>query len=158
MPILYTQMNAKKKIADLVDKKASHDSADLEQAGREFLHELRGLVVFRQLEKSPKALMTPREQFFLQQNLQLKLETARRSLLVGNKSSQKALFVSSLKESIDWLTEFFDKDDSHVAQTIEELMALQTMTISTDMPDISTSIKVLRSYQQELEKQHGVNP
>ncbi len=149
LPILYTQVNTKKKIADLVDKKASHDSADLEQAGKDFLHELRALVVFRKLDKSPKALMTPKEQFFLQQNLQLKLETARRSLLLG----QKTLFVESLTEAAQWLTEFFDPESSAIKQTIEELHTLKKMNITGTMPDISKSIKLLRAYQKELEQQ-----
>jgi len=150
LPVKYTQLNTKEKIAALIDKKASHDAADLEQAGKDFLHELRGLVVFRQLDESPKALMTPDQLFFLQQNLQLKLETARRALLMA----QQALFVASLNEAIQWLQEFFDLEISQVRQAIEELKTLQAMTITTKMPDISASIKVLRSYQNVLEKQH----
>ncbi len=153
LPIKYTHLNTKEKIAALVEKKASHDAADLQQAGKDFLHELRGLVVFRQLDESPEALMTPAQQFFLQQNLQLKLETARRSLLMG----QQALFVQSLKESAQWLQEFFDLEISQVRQAIAEVKALQAMTITSDMPNISGSIKVLRSYQNELDKQHEAN-
>lgn len=152
LPIVYAQVNTKEKIADLIDKKASHDSADLEQAGKDFLHELRGLVVFRKLDKSPKALMTPEQQFFLQQNLQLKLESARRLLLSG----QKSLFEASLIEAVQWLQKFFDLQNLQVKLTIEELQSLQKMTITSNMPDISNSIKVLRSYQNELEKQQEV--
>ncbi len=153
LPIKYTQLNTKDKIAALVEKKASHDADDLQQAGKDFLHELRGLVVFRQLDESPKALMTPTQQFFLLQNMQLKLETARRSLLMG----QQALFTQSLEESVQWLQEFFDLEVSQVRQAVEELKSLQMMTITHKMPDISGSIKVLRSYQDELDKQHEAN-
>ncbi len=153
LPVQYTQVNTKKKIADLIDKKASHDSADLEQAGKDFLHELRGLIVFRKLETTPKALMTPAQQFFLQQNCQLKLETARRSLLSGHKT----LFEESLNEAVQLLQEFFDLESSQVRQIIEELQNLQKMTITSDLPDISTSIKILRAYQNELEKQQEVS-
>jgi uncharacterized protein HemX len=149
LPIKYTQVNSKEKIAALIEKKASHDAADLQQAGRDFLHELRSLVALRQLEERPKALMTPKEQFFLQQNLQLKLETARRSLLMG----QTTLFVNSIDEAVQWLEAFFDLEVSQVRQAVEELKTLQSMTITNTMPDISGSIKVLRSYQKELEKQ-----
>jgi len=152
LPVLFTQVNTKQKIADLVDKKASHDSVDLQQAGREFLHELRSLVVFHKLEKSPKALMTPAQQFFLQQNLQLKLETARRSLLLG----QKTLYADSIHEAIQWLEDFFDLQNSAVKHTIEELQGLAKMTISSDFPDISGSIKTLRAYQKILEQQQEV--
>ncbi|WP_198262463.1 uroporphyrinogen-III C-methyltransferase [sulfur-oxidizing endosymbiont of Gigantopelta aegis] len=149
LPIKYTQVNSKEKIAALKEKQASHDAADLQQAGREFLHELRSLVALRQLGEKPKALMTPKEQFFLQQNLQLKLETARRSLLMG----QQDLFIDSTKEAVQWLETFFDLETPQVKQAVAELKALQGMTISSTMPDISGSIKVLRSYQKELEKQ-----
>lgn len=152
LPIKYTQVNTKKKIDALIEKKASHDAKDLEQASKDFLHELRGLVVFRKMNESPKPLMTPEQQFFLQQNLQLKLETARRSLLLG----QQGLYNESLDEAIQWLEQFFDVEIPQVTQTIAELKALQSQSISTDMPDISSSIKVLRSYQKELEKQQEV--
>lgn len=149
LPIKYTQLNTKDKINALIDKKASHDAGDIEQAGKDFLHELRGLIVFRKLDETPKALMTPKQQFFLQQNLQLKLETARRSLLMG----QQNLFTRSLNESSQWLQDFFDLEIPQVRQTIEELKTLQSMTITSTMPDVSGSIKVLRAYQNELEKQ-----
>lgn len=149
LPIKYTQVNTKKKIDALIEKKASHDAKDLEQVSKEFLHELRGLVVFRKMDESPKPLMTPEQEFFLQQNLQLKLETARRALLMG----QQALFHDSLSEAIQWLEQFFDVEIAQVEQTIVELKALLGMTISSDVPDISASIKILRRYQDELEKQ-----
>jgi len=52
---------------------------------------------------------------------------------------------------------FFDLESSQVRQIIEELQNLQKMTITSDLPDISTSIKVLRAYQNELEKQQEVS-
>ncbi|MCW8929845.1 MAG: uroporphyrinogen-III C-methyltransferase [Gammaproteobacteria bacterium] len=152
LPIKYTQLNTKDKINALIEKKASHDASDMKQAGKDFLQELRGLVVYRVLDETPKALMTPKQQFFLQQNLQLKLETARRSLLMG----QQKLFAESVAEANQWLQEFFDLEVPQVKQTIEELNTLQGMTITSNMPDVSGSIKVLRSYQNELEKQHEV--
>ena len=153
LPIKYTQLNTKDKIDALIEKKASHDASDLEQAGKDFLRELRGLVVFRQMDEVPKALMTPDQQFFLQQNLQLKLETARRALLMG----QQALFADSLNEAAQWLQDFFDLDVPQVRQAIEELKTLQGMSLTTNMPDVSGSIKVLRSYHNELEKQQEAN-
>jgi len=152
LPIKFTQVNTKKKIDALIEKKASHDARDLEQASKDFLHELRGLVVFRKMDESPKPLMTPEQEFFLQQNLQLKLETARRSLLLG----QAGLYRDSLNEAIQWLEQFFDAEIALVQQTIAELKALQGMNISSDLPDISSSIKILRAYQNELEKQQEV--
>lgn len=149
LPIKYTQVNTKQKVATLAEKKASQDAGTLEQASKEFLQELRTLVVFRQLNEKPKPLMTPKQKFFLQQNLQLKLETARRALLMG----QQTLFSDSLQEAIGWLQEYFDTEVPQVQQVLDELVKLQKMTITSTMPDISRSIKVLRSYQNEFEKQ-----
>ncbi len=153
LPVKYTQINTKKKIEALIDKKASHDAGNLEQASKDFLHELRGLVVIRKLDETPKPLMTPEQQFFLQQNLQLKLETARNVLLTAQDAGHQALFDENLNEAIQWLQNFFDLEVAIVRQTIEELNTLKSMTITSAMPDISGSIKVLRSYQKELEKQ-----
>jgi len=152
LPIKYTQLNTKKKIDDLTEKNASHDAGNLEQASKDFLHELRGLVVFRKIDEPQKPLMTPNQQFFLQQNLQLKLETARLALLSG----QRNLFDESLLEATQWLQSFFDMEVALVGQTIAELKALQKMNITSALPDISGSIKVLRVYQETLEKRHEV--
>ncbi len=147
LPIKYTQIDSKQKVATMVEKKAAEDKAGLKQASKVFLHELRSLVVFRKLDKKPEPLMTPEQQFFLQQNLQLKLETARTALLMG----QKALFRDSLQEAISWLKQYFDSDVRQVNQTLQELNRLQKMNIISTMPDISRSIKMLRRYQHELE-------
>ena len=149
LPIKYSQIDTRKKIDDLIEKKASHDAEDLKQVSKDFLHELRSLVVFRKLNETPKPLLTPEQQFFLQQNLQLKLETARRSLLAGHQS----LYAESLNEAEQWLETFFDTEVGRVQQNVAELKALQAMTITSELPDISSSIKVLRKYQQEIEKQ-----
>jgi uncharacterized protein HemX len=149
LPIKFTQVNTKKKIDDLIEKKGAHDAETLSQASKDFLRELRGLVVIRKMNETPKPLMSPEHQFFLQQNLQLKLETARRALLMG----QQQLYKNSLNEAIQWLQEYFDGEAAGVNQTIQELKALETMTISSELPDISGSIKVLRAYQRAIEKQ-----
>ncbi len=149
LPIKYSQVNTRQKVKSMIEKKASQDAADLEQASKEFLHELRGLVVFRKLNETPKPLMTPEQQFFLQQNLQLKLETARSALLLG----QQALFSESLQEAVSWMQAYFDTGAAQVKETIEELTTLQKMHIISQMPDISRSIKELRGYQSQLEQQ-----
>ncbi len=153
LPIKYSQVDSKKKVADLVEKKTAEDKVTVEQASKAFLKELRSLVVFRKRDEKPKPLMTPKEQFFLQQNLQLKLETARRALLMG----QQSLFSDSLQEAVQWLQNYFDTEVPRVSQTLNELAKLQKMHITSTMPDISRSIKLLRSYQKELEKQQEGN-
>ncbi len=158
LPINYTQVNTKQKIDALIEKKASHDAANLKQASKDFLRELRKLVVVRKLNETPKPLMTPEQQFFLQQNLQLKLETARSALLSNGLSrqglsGQQDLFNESLLQASQWLQDFFDLQAAQVRQTAAELETLQDMDITFSRPDISGSLKVLRSYQKELAKQ-----
>lgn len=153
LPIKYTQINTKEKIAALIEKKASHDAKNLQQASKDFLHELRSLVVLRKMNETPKPLMSPDEKFFLQQNMQLKLETARAALLAG----KQTIFSQTLNEAALWLERFFDVEVTQAAQILEELKSLEKMNISTKLPDISASINVLRVYQKELETQQEVN-
>ena len=147
LPVHYTQMNAEEKAAQIAADKATHDAGNFAQAGKDFLKELQKLVILRQTNKPAQPMITPREQFFLQQNLQLKLETARYALLSG----KQGLYSNSLEEAIHWLETYYDIHVNRVALMIEGLKSLQEATIAApSLPNISHSINLLRAYQKEI--------
>jgi uroporphyrin-3 C-methyltransferase len=151
LPVNYTQSGSKEKVDQLAENKtvAVAEAGKVEQASKEFLEELKKLIILRQRNKPAQPMITPKEQFFLKQNLQLKLETARYALLSG----KQELYTDSIRDAIDWLETYYDSEVRQVSFMIAELKSLLKKNIITPvLPNISHSINLLRAYQIEIGK------
>jgi uroporphyrin-3 C-methyltransferase len=95
--------------------------------------QIRSLVVIRHKQDGSAAVLVPEQRYFLYQNLKLKLETARFALLRYDVS----LFRDSLESAVDWLHEYFVGSERDAM--LKSLKALQTVSISQELPDISGS-------------------
>jgi uroporphyrin-3 C-methyltransferase len=119
---------------------------------REFLHSLwadiRSLVTIRHQEagRSPEPLLAPEQGYFLRQNLQLKLETARLALLKGD----GALYETALAETGAWLTEYFDTDAAPVRAVLDTLEGLRGVKVDRELPDISDALRRLREVRTSI--------
>ncbi len=147
LPVNFTQFEAGEKAEKITEKPLSNDVGNLQRAGQELLKELQSLVILRQTNKPAQPMITPKEQFFLQQNLQLKLEMARYALL----ADKPQLYAESLQAAIDWLETYFDQHASEVSLMTEGLRSLlETDITPIVLPHISHSISLLRAYEKEL--------
>ncbi len=115
--------------------------------------DIRSLVTIRQHEAAgaPSPLLAPRERYFLYQNLQLKLETARLALLEGNPK----VYGSALKEAEKWLNSFFAEEATATRGAIETLNELQGVAVSPELPEISDSLRVLNRVRDRLSGDGG---
>jgi len=109
------------------------------------------LVVVRHHEMPVATLLTADQQYFVRQNLQFQLETARFAILRGD----DVLYRQSLQSAQKWLAEYFDKKDSLVEKGLQMLQVLYSAKISPDLPDISASLQML---QQRQKKDSGEKP
>ncbi|NOY72698.1 MAG: hypothetical protein GXP14_10030 [Gammaproteobacteria bacterium] len=91
-------------------------------------------------------LLPPEHAFFLQQNLQLKLESARLALL----RQDDANFHSSIAAARDWTQRYFDAKDDTTQQFIKDLNSLDALKLDPTLPDISNSLRVLREIKPSL--------
>lgn len=114
--------------------------------GKDFGQWVKSLVVIRHGRKDVKPLLAAEEAFFLRQNLQLKLETARLALLERNTTTYQA----ALNEAAAWLREYFDNDAPAVNSALESIESLASLNISPPLPDISDSLRVLRDIRSNL--------
>ena len=64
-------------------------------------------------------MLPPSQQYFLYQNLQLQLETARLALL----RQETIIFHSSLETAVEWINNFFDTEET--TASVEESPATQ---------------------------------
>ena len=103
--------------------------------------EVKSLVVVRRQAPKDIALLAPQSQYLLRQNLRLKLETARLSLLSG----RQVIFHDSLATAEKWLQRYFVGAERDALLTI--ISALKSQSINQALPDISASSRWLQQYQ-----------
>ena len=87
-----------------------------------------------------EALLAPQQEYFLRQNLQLRLAAARAALL----ERDNAAFQSSVKLTRMWLETYFNSGDIGVKAAINSLAQMQQQQINPPLPDISASLALLR--------------
>lgn len=101
-------------------------------------------------ENAP-ALMAPDQSFFLVQNLQLQLRSARLALLNGNAQT----YQHALSGSRDWINKYFDTDDSAVSGVLDDLSELSHVKIDWQAPDLSGGLKTLHRIMDRNENGQG---
>ena len=112
-------------------------TALIRQAGSELAH----LVDFRRGEVEVKRILPPNEEYFLRQNLVLKLQIAQMALLEGNGK----VFQSALQEARQWVSDSFDEGNPGTAAMLESITRLSAAEVTVELPDISGSQKAARS-------------
>jgi len=111
------------------------------EAISEIWTQVRSLVVIRQQQDAPAAVLIPEQRYFLYQNLRLQLETARFAALSGH----QRMFEQSLQSAISWLEQYFVGDQRDAM--LVSLMDMQKQTISVETPDISGSLLWLKGFE-----------
>lgn len=123
--------------------------AMLERAGAR----LASLVEYRSEGQKIRPVLPPEEDYYLRQNLILKLQLAQLALLRG----EKEVYAASLAEARAWVLDNFQTDDRVTQAMIEGLDNLASIDISRDMPNVTDSLREVRallaSFHQAEDKQ-----
>ena len=104
------------------------------------------LVRIRQHDAPLDAPLSPDQQYYLQQNMNLMLEQAQVALL----REQQAMYQHSLTRVSNWLDAYIMLDNDLSLAVRESLAELQGWQVAPPVPDISGS---LRALQAQLEQQ-----
>ena len=115
-----------------------------ESASRRFLRELwqdvRGLIRVENLDRPEAPLLTPQQQYFLRENLKLRLLSARFNLLFRDQAN----FRADLGAADAWLKKYFDTRAKPV-QALEILLKqMQATDMGTEVPDLARSLEAVR--------------
>jgi uroporphyrin-3 C-methyltransferase len=130
--------------------KTTEDQGLLDSA----MNQLEGIVTIRHTEHEVKEILTPEEAQFIQEQLRVKLEMVKISLVQHN----EALFQSSLADAKKWTQQHFTKD-TDVDNFIAELDRFANIKIRSQFPDISLSLKMLRDITKlRIETDKGMQP
>lgn len=132
---------------DLID-----DPSTLLGKASQFLNKLvqrlTGLVDFRRGVERVQPILPPAEEYYLRQNLILKLEQAQIALLKGN----QAVFEYSLKDSLKWIELYFDARDPVTQAMSEAILELLQVRVTNTLPDISSSLQLVRQLLTDFHK------
>ncbi|MDD1629927.1 MAG: uroporphyrinogen-III C-methyltransferase, partial [Methylococcaceae bacterium] len=115
--------------------KTTEDQGLLDSA----IDELEGIVTIRHTELEVKEVLTPQEAQFIREQLRVKLEMVKISLVQHN----EALYQSSLADAKKWTAQHFTRN-TDFDNFIAELDRFSNIKIRSQFPDISSSLKMLR--------------
>jgi uroporphyrin-3 C-methyltransferase len=130
-----------------------------EAAWQKMLHaiwlEVKQLVRIENTGLTQIVLLPPKQEFFLRENLKMRLVSARLALLSRDQES----FREELKTAQLWTSRYFDVKSPEGRRLTEELKTLAAASINIELPDISASLQAVRSYRLSHEKSSdsGVN-
>ena len=119
----------------------------LAQFSAEVWADIKDMVKVERINRSEPPLLSPAQQFFLVENVKLRLLTARLSLLQRDDVS----FKKDLKASIDWINRYFDTRDAATQKLLKQLQALSKNELSIATPDITHSLSLVTQYKLSLE-------
>jgi uroporphyrin-3 C-methyltransferase len=105
--------------------------------------EVKQLVRIENTGLNQIVLLPPKQEFFLRENLKMRLVSARLALLSRDEES----FRQELKIAQLWTTRYFDVKSPEGLRLLDELDKLAAASINIELPDIGTSLQAVRSYR-----------
>jgi uroporphyrin-3 C-methyltransferase len=122
----------------------------LVRLAREAWHDVKGLIRVQRVDSREVPLVAPGQEFFLRENLRMRLLSARIALLARDETAFKA----DVRSARDWLQRYFDPGDRQVGAALSALNRLGETDVSIDVPDISASLSAVR--QHKLARERGL--
>ena len=107
----------------------------------EFIAELKSIVQIRRIEGSESILLPPEQEYFLRENISLRLHSARLALLMQDQSTYQSDIAAVQK----MLTQYFNRRNEGVKLALYELNRLGSLRIAVKVPDIQTSLTALET-------------
>jgi uroporphyrin-3 C-methyltransferase len=108
---------------------------------REAWGEIKALVRVEVSERAAAPLVPPDQQYFLRENLRLRLLTARVSLL----SHDDQTFKSDVTAASAWLKRYFDTRTKAVQSVVATLTQLAATPMPAELPDLAASLTAVRT-------------
>lgn len=113
----------------------------------EIWQEFKQLVRIQNTGKTDMPLLPPEQEFFLRENLKLRLLLARVDLV----SRDETAFKQELRTLQAWLHAYFDVNSGDGAAMLQSLKKLGAASINIELPDINSSLTQVRSYRLSRE-------
>ena len=141
LPLVYQQRMAKKDAA--VQTAAPKDETAWQKLLREIWQDAKQLVRIEDTGKAEIPLLPPNQEFFLRENLKLRLLSARLALLSRDEDG----FRQELKTAQLWTARYFDGKSNEVMRMLARLKKIAASPVSIELPDVSPSLQAVRNYR-----------
>jgi len=122
----------------------------LARIAREAWQDIKTLVRVQRVESNDVPLVAPNQQFFLRENLRMRLLSARFALLAREGEAFKA----DVRSAHDWLKQYFDVRDKRVAGALSALDQLAQTQVDIQLPSALDSVEAVRS--ERLVRERGL--
>lgn len=110
--------------------------------------EMKQLVRIRIIDQPDAALLSPAQSYFLRQNLQLRLLSARQALLARD----PARFRADVETARTWMTRYYDTRAKATVAALANLKQLGASGINVELPTIADSLAAVRDFKVSREK------
>ncbi len=141
LPLVYQQRVAKKE--GVAQAAAPKEGTALQRLLREIWQDAKQLVRIEDTGKTEIPLLPPNQEFFLRENLKLRLMSARLALLSRDEDG----FRQELKTAQLWTARYFDGKSSDVMRVMAGMKKIAASPVSIDLPDVSPSLQAVRNYR-----------
>ena len=128
--------------------KPAQPESSWQRLSREVWGDFTSLVRIRKLEKGEGGLLAPSQEYFLRENLRLRLLAARIALLQHNEAS----FRADIKAADEWLGRHFDTQAKPVQAAQASLRQMAAAPVRIELPDISASLSAVRNFRFARER------
>ncbi|WP_372737527.1 uroporphyrinogen-III C-methyltransferase, partial [Neptunomonas sp.] len=123
-------------------------SSGLKESWAKAVDKVEKLVVVQHRDEPIEPLLSPEQNYYLQQNLHLMLEQAQLALLQKNQIA----FDRSLAKAEEWTSTYFEEKDATTQALLRGITELKELKISPEMPNISGSLNALKTYLKQVTK------
>ena len=114
----------------------------------EFWSELRSLVRIERFDRAEPALLAPGQDFFLRENLKLRLLNARLALLARDQWT----FRNELRHAQAWLERYFDPHSAALPTAQAAIRQLASTEISIELPTLGESLAAIKTFRLGKER------
>lgn len=122
----------------------------LVRMAREAWADLKTLVRVQRVESKDVPLVAPDQQFFLRENLRMRLLSARFALL----AREEEAFAADVRSAREWLAQYFDARDRRVAAARAALEQLAQTPVAIELPTRLESVDAVRG--ERLVRERGL--
>jgi len=148
LPLVYQRRVMEEKSQQVISTK---DEVEWRGLLKDILNEFKLMVRIENTGSDAIPLLSPDQEFFLRENMKLRLLSARIALL----SRDEISFKQELKTAQQWLEKYSDNKSEQNIRMKSVLKKLTESSIVIDLPDISGSLQAVRDYRQAHERAAG---
>ncbi|HNH23531.1 MAG TPA: uroporphyrinogen-III C-methyltransferase [Accumulibacter sp.] len=116
--------------------------------GGEFWQEVKGLIRIQRFDRDEPVLLAPGQEFFLRENLKLRLLNARLALLARDQPT----FRNELSRAQSWLERHFNAHDPGLQHAQATLRRLASTEINIELPTLNESLAAIKTFKVGKER------